>query len=180
MTETFTPKKVALIGAGAVLLAGFIINSPAVLGTVKAVENEQAVVGSLIETQTITLTHPVDPPVLVRDNYTSERAPQPDPAGAKLIAHRVMFSKYSWATENQYDCLVSLWQKESNWRHTAENKQSGAYGIPQSLPGNKMATIAGDWRTNPETQILWGLKYIDGRYGTACNAWEHSKQKNWY
>ena len=81
---------------------------------------------------------------------------------------------------NQYSCLVKLWERESNWRPQAENKSSGAYGIPQALPGKKMATAGADWRTNPETQIRWGLGYISGRYGTPCAALAHSDEHNWY
>lgn len=83
-------------------------------------------------------------------------------------------------TGDQWTCLDSLWQRESNWNHLAQNSSSGAYGIPQSLPGNKMASVASDWRTNPATQITWGLNYIAGRYGTPCGAWNHSQQRGWY
>lgn len=82
--------------------------------------------------------------------------------------------------DNEFRCLVALWQKESNWNPYAENPSSGAYGIPQSLPGNKMASAGADWQTNPATQIQWGLGYIAGRYGTPCGAWGHSQAHNWY
>lgn len=81
---------------------------------------------------------------------------------------------------NQFSCLVKLWERESNWRWNATNRSSGAYGIPQSLPASKMASAGADWRTNPETQILWGLGYIDGRYGSPCAALLHSDVNNWY
>ncbi|MEJ7727339.1 MAG: transglycosylase SLT domain-containing protein [Actinomycetes bacterium] len=81
---------------------------------------------------------------------------------------------------DQWSCLDSLWQRESNWNPNAENPSSGAYGIPQSLPGSKMATVAADWRTNPATQITWGLNYITDRYGTPCGAWGHSQSVGWY
>jgi hypothetical protein len=81
---------------------------------------------------------------------------------------------------NEYSCLVKLWERESNWRHTAENKSSGAYGIPQSLPASKMASAGPDWRTNPETQIRWGISYIKGRYKVPCAALAHSDKHNWY
>lgn len=90
-----------------------------------------------------------------------------------------MAAARGWTGE-QWNCLYSLWQKESNWNPYAQNPSSGAYGIPQSLPGNKMATHGADWRTNPATQIAWGLDYIAGRYGTACGAWNHSVARNWY
>jgi hypothetical protein len=88
-------------------------------------------------------------------------------------------SSYGWGRE-QYSCLVKLWDRESNWRVNAYNSSSGAYGIPQALPGNKMATAGPDWLTNPDTQINWGLNYIQGRYGTPCGALSHSDQLNWY
>jgi hypothetical protein len=81
---------------------------------------------------------------------------------------------------DQMPCLDKLWTKESGWNHKALNKSSGAYGIPQSLPGDKMATVAADWETNPATQIKWGLSYIKKRYGSPCVAWQHSIDKGWY
>jgi hypothetical protein len=81
---------------------------------------------------------------------------------------------------DQMPCLNKLWDKESGWNHKAENPSSGAYGIPQALPGDKMASVASDWRTNPATQITWGLGYIKGRYGTPCSAWQHSQNVGWY
>jgi len=81
---------------------------------------------------------------------------------------------------SQFPCLDKLWKKESGWNEEAENPSSGAYGIPQALPGSKMGTVASDWRTNPATQIKWGLGYIEGRYGTPCSAWGHSQDVGWY
>ncbi|MDH6180793.1 hypothetical protein M2152_000975 [Microbacteriaceae bacterium SG_E_30_P1] len=81
---------------------------------------------------------------------------------------------------DQGNCLIWLWNRESGWRTNAYNASSGAYGIPQSLPGSKMANVGADWRTNYETQIMWGLLYIQGRYGTPCAAWAHSEAVNWY
>lgn len=86
---------------------------------------------------------------------------------------------YGWGPE-QLNCLINLWEKESNWNSTAENPSSGAYGIPQSLPGTKMASAGADWRTNPATQIKWGLGYISERYKTPCGAWQHSVAVGWY
>jgi hypothetical protein len=80
----------------------------------------------------------------------------------------------------QFGCLEKLWTKESHWNHKASNRSSGAYGIPQALPGSKMASVASDWRTNPATQIKWGLGYIEGRYGSPCKAWSHSQSVGWY
>lgn len=82
--------------------------------------------------------------------------------------------------DGQWDCLHRLWMKESGWSVSSYNKSSGATGIPQSLPGVKMASHGEDWRTNPTTQIQWGLDYIASRYGTPCSAWSHSQATNWY
>jgi hypothetical protein len=81
---------------------------------------------------------------------------------------------------DQFPCLDKLWKKESGWNHKAYNSSSGAYGIPQALPGSKMGSVASDWKTNPATQIKWGLDYIEGRYNTPCNAWSHSQNTGWY
>lgn len=85
----------------------------------------------------------------------------------------------NWGRD-QYSCLVALWERESNWRWDAINKSSGAYGIPQSLPGLKMAEMGADWLTNPETQVRWGVNYIKNRYGAPCGAMAHSNKFNWY
>jgi hypothetical protein len=83
-------------------------------------------------------------------------------------------------SDSEYQCLVLLWNRESQWNPYAENSSSGAYGIPQALPGSKMASAGADWRTNPITQINWGIGYIKGRYGTPCSAWAHSNAVGWY
>ena len=75
---------------------------------------------------------------------------------------------------------MRLWNRESGWRADAYNASSGAYGIPQSLPGSKMAAAGADWRTNAATQVDWGLSYISARYGSPCGAWAHSEAYNWY
>lgn len=80
----------------------------------------------------------------------------------------------------QFTCLDKLWTRESGWDPHNENGGSGAYGIPQSLPGRKMASFGSDWRDNPMTQIRWGLWYIADRYETPCAAWEHSQRYNYY
>ena len=101
-----------------------------------------------------------------------------DPGSAQGIAQSMMAANYGWG-DDQFACLVSLWDKESGWRVNAANP-SGAYGIPQALPGSKMASAGADWQTNPATQIAWGLGYISGRYGTPCGAWGHSQSTGWY
>lgn len=101
-----------------------------------------------------------------------------DRAAAKAYAASVL-PEYGWDSD-QYRCLDLLWTRESGWRANAYNPSSGAYGIPQSLPGSKMASAGADWRTNAATQIDWGLSYISSRYGSPCEAWAHSEAYNWY
>ena len=103
-----------------------------------------------------------------------------NPAGAQAFAWAV-FPQFGWtAGGDQQWCLTMLWNRESGWRTNAYNASSGAYGIPQSLPGSKMADVGADWRTNFQTQVLWGFYYIKNRYGTPCGAWDHSEVWNWY
>jgi hypothetical protein len=100
----------------------------------------------------------------------------PMPAGAaQAYAKSIMDDP-----ETQFGCLVKLWNKESRWNYKASNPSSGAYGIPQALPGDKMASEGADWRTNAKTQVRWGLGYIENRYGSPCKAWAHSTSVGWY
>lgn len=98
--------------------------------------------------------------------------------GANRTLGYIMSMQRGWAS--QFSSLDSLWDHESGWNHLAENPSSGAYGIPQSLPGSKMASVGPDWRTNPATQITWGLNYISGRYKNPNNAWSWWRSHNWY
>lgn len=100
-------------------------------------------------------------------------------SGSPKAIARSMIGSYGWG-ESQFSCLDKLWTKESGWRVTADNPSSSAYGIPQALPGRKMASAGSDWATNPATQIRWGLGYIQDRYGSPCKAWAHSVAVNWY
>ena len=101
------------------------------------------------------------------------------PDGAKKVAKDILFNEYGFK-QVQYKCLEELWIEESNWRYKAHNKRSGAHGIAQALPANKMDVVATDWRTNPVTQIRWGLRYISIRYETPCKALSKHKRSNWY
>jgi hypothetical protein len=92
---------------------------------------------------------------------------------------KLMLADRGWGA-SQFSCLNNLWNRESRWDYTATNPSSGAYGIPQSLPASKMASAGPDYRTNPITQIEWGLDYISDRYGTPCGAWAHSESVGWY
>lgn len=108
----------------------------------------------------------------------AENAAPVAPGTSRAIAKDLLAS-FGWG-EDQFAYLDLLWQKESNWNHLAMNSSSGAYGIPQALPGSKMASAGADWATNPETQIRWGLGYIKSRYGSPAAAWAHSQAVGWY
>lgn len=92
---------------------------------------------------------------------------------------RALLSEFGFG-QDQFDCLDALWTRESGWRVNADNPYSSAYGIPQALPGSKMASAGADWAYNPETQIRWGLGYIADRYGSPCGAWGYSQGHGWY
>ena len=107
-------------------------------------------------------------------------APVPAPAASgnpRAIAQAMLNAR---GQGSQFSCLDQLWNRESGWSLTASNASSGAYGIPQSLPGSKMASAGADWQTNAATQITWGLSYIADRYGSPCAAWGHSQSSGWY
>jgi hypothetical protein len=96
----------------------------------------------------------------------------------RTIAHALLLRR-GWS-EAEWGCLDALWTRESNWSVTASNGGSGAYGIPQALPGSKMATMGSDWRTDALTQIRWGLSYIARSYGDPCSALGHSDRYGYY
>jgi Transglycosylase SLT domain len=104
--------------------------------------------------------------------------PPPNPGTAQSIAYHMM-SSFGFSPNTQWTCLDDLWQQESGWNYQAQNA-SGAYGIPQALPGSKMASAGADWATNPATQIKWGLGYIQSIYGTPCGAWSHEQAYGYY
>jgi hypothetical protein len=105
----------------------------------------------------------------------TEDASDDDP---RAIARSLM-GEFGFSSD-QFGCLDSLWTRESGWQLDADNPSSSAYGIPQALPGEKMASAGADWATNPATQIRWGLGYIADSYGSPCGAWAHSESYNWY
>jgi hypothetical protein len=128
---------------------------------------------------TITAPPPPEPePVAAAASSGAPAAGTPDPGTAQAIAYDMVMAR-GWG-QGEFDCLVSLWNKESHWNVYAHNASSGAYGIPQALPGDKMASAGADWATNPATQITWGLGYITNRYGTPCGAWSTSEAQGWY
>ena len=101
------------------------------------------------------------------------------PLGAKKVAKSILLNEYGFS-EKEYKCLNSLWNKESHWNYKARNARSGAHGIAQALPASKMNVVSTDWRTNPVTQIRWGLRYISIRYETPCKALAKHKRSNYY
>ena len=102
-----------------------------------------------------------------------------DPSGAEAIGKELL-PAFGFNQTTQWDCLYNLWMRESGWNVYAENTASGAYGIPQAYPGNKMASVASDWQTDPTTQIKWGLGYIVARYVTPCGAWQNEVDYGFY
>lgn len=118
-----------------------------------------------------------------RGSSTTRQSSTQKSSGTKAeyqaYAKDLCLNTYGW-TENDFNCLVKLWNRESGWNPNAHNSSSGAHGIPQSLPASKMSSEGADYYTNGETQIRWGLKYIKNRYGNPSNAWAHSQKKGWY
>jgi hypothetical protein len=95
------------------------------------------------------------------------------------MAKQILQNKFGYGAD-QFSCFNNIIIRESNWDIHATNASSGAYGIPQALPGSKMATVASDWRTNPATQIIWGVQYMKSRYGSPCSAWGFKSSHGWY
>jgi hypothetical protein len=101
------------------------------------------------------------------------------PSGSPQQIAEQMLSQFGWSS-SQFSCLQPLWALESGWNIYASNPSSGAYGIPQALPGSKMASAGPDWQSDAATQIRWGLTYIQGTYGSPCAAWSHEEADGWY
>ena len=102
----------------------------------------------------------------------------PDPGTAQSTAYGILAS-FGFSPQTYFGCLQDIWNRESGWRYDAENA-SGAYGIPQALPGSKMASAGADWQTDPATQIRWGLGYIKNVYGNPCSAWAFEEANGYY
>jgi uncharacterized protein YabE (DUF348 family) len=144
--------------------------------TVEVVSVDGKVVGRTIVKRVVTR-----PPIAEIVKVGTKPQPAPvinvDPGSAQAIGKQLAAQR-GWGAD-QFSCLYQLWNNESGWRVDATNA-SGAYGIPQALPGDKMAAYGSDWQTNPSTQIKWGLGYIAGRYGTPCDAWSFWQSNGWY
>jgi hypothetical protein len=114
-----------------------------------------------------------------RARALANRGYQPGISDPKEIARQILKNKFGYGS-NQFECFNNIIMRESKWDINATNPSSGAYGIPQALPGSKMASEGSDWRTNPATQIIWGVKYMKDRYGSPCAAWSFKSAKGWY
>jgi hypothetical protein len=137
-------------------------------------------------TLTVTIPPPPPPPQPKPAAPASAAAPAPVAAvtapaasGSAQQTALAMLASYGW-TSSQFTCLDPLWAHESGWNVYASNPGSGAYGIPQALPGSKMASAGPDWQTDAATQLRWGLSYIQGTYGSPCAAWSHEEATGWY
>ena len=117
-------------------------------------------------------------------NTSSKRPKSPKPTTKPYTPRKTYGGVKEWARQQvgdrQFYCLDKLFNRESGWNTYATNPSSGAYGIPQALPASKMASAGADWKTNPFTQVRWGLNYIANRYGSPCGAWAHSQSVGWY
>ena len=136
-----------------------------------------------VEISTTIISEPVNKIIEVKTVQVTSRSSSERTVSGTVAEYQAYAKKkcleYGWS-ESDFQCLVKLWNRESNWRVTAKNPSSGAYGIPQSLPASKMASAGSDYLTNYKTQINWGLSYIKSRYGTPTAAWNHSQRTNWY
>ncbi|HEX3516012.1 MAG TPA: lytic transglycosylase domain-containing protein [Trebonia sp.] len=106
-------------------------------------------------------------------------APPSDPTAAQATA-KAMLASFGFSETTQWPCLYDIWEQESTWNVYASNPVSGAYGIPQALPADKMASVGADWQTDATTQIKWGLGYIKSVYGTPCAAWQNEVDYGYY
>jgi hypothetical protein len=114
-----------------------------------------------------------------RARALANRGYEPGVTDPKEIARQILENKFGYGS-SQFGCFDNIIMRESKWDINATNPSSGAYGIPQALPGSKMASEGSDWRTNPATQIIWGIKYMKDRYGSPCGAWGFKSSHGWY
>lgn len=168
------PNFSALAGARTVIQAG----APGVELVTYTVTEMGGVEVSREASLSVTVTAPVDEIVSV-GQLTIPPATDVEKGSNRDTGKQLAEQLYGW-TGDQWACLDALWARESGWSHTSANRSTGAYGIPQALPGSKMAVFGADWATNPSTQIQWGLSYINGRYGSPCGAWGAFQNKGWY
>jgi hypothetical protein len=122
---------------------------------------------------------PSQPAASAQPTPSATASAAPAASGSPQQVAQAMLASFGWSS-SQFSCLDPLWAHESGWSVTAYNAGSGAYGIPQALPGSRMASAGPDWQTNAATQIRWGLEYIKGTYGSPCAAWDHEQATGWY
>ena len=134
---------------------------------------------SLLSKQTVAIEVTNATIKALHEQRVQELGYEPATTDPREIARQIMANKYSWGTD-QFTCYNAIIMRESRWIVSADNPHSTAYGIPQALPGKKMASFGADWRTNPATQIRWGLDYVHDRYGTPCGAWSFKRGHGWY
>ncbi len=190
LRNTVVMSSVAVAATG-VAISGGVLNSPA------SVSNAAEDLGSSV-TSPITGDRTVEREPAVSRSFDRRAATDPAKQAALSVTdgpaatHTVdlaqgdpreiaqaLMPRFGFSSD-QFGCLDSLWTRESNWSVSAHNASSGAHGIPQALPGSKMASAGSDWEGNPVTQITWGLGYIRDRYGSPCGAWGHSESYGWY
>ena len=167
--------------AAAVLSAATPAESGAELGATQVTHQLSERVESASRSASRAAAVPVKRDVLTRASRSGGQVAATEDLGSgdpKLVA-QAMLADFGFGS-GEWSCLESLWEKESGWDPSAANPTSSAYGIPQALPGSKMASAGSDWATNPATQIEWGLGYIRDRYGSPCSAWGHSEANGWY
>jgi hypothetical protein len=164
-----------VIPAGDIAVAAPLSSFTVVGSTVDLAAYRQA----LLSKQTVAIEVTNETIKLLHEQRVQELGYEPATTDPREIARQIMANKYSWG-EDQFSCYNSIIMRESKWIVSADNPHSSAYGIPQALPGNKMAAFGADWRTNPATQIRWGLDYVHDRYGTPCGAWSFKRGHGWY
>lgn len=173
-----------LLCASALIVSGALVVAPAAESHAPESGQPTTAVQTFAASDEATLAPPSQDHYSVTDPPPSEATASAPPSAsvepgtAQAIAAE-MTAGLGWGG-GEFDCLVALWNRESGWNSSAQNSSSGAYGIPQALPGDKMSSAGADWQSNPATQIAWGLDYITGRYGTPCGAWGHSESVGWY
>jgi len=181
VTET-VPFEVEEVEDAGLVKGTEVVATPGRAGT-RTTTYELTVVGGVVVERTPVASVVTTKPVTQVVKIGTLELPDPsqvavEPGTAQALGKQMAAAR-GWG-DDQFACLLKLWNKESGWRWNAANASSGAYGIPQSLPGSKMASAGADWRTNPATQIEWGLGYIANRYGNPCGAWAHSQSVGWY
>ena len=200
----------AVAALGCLGMLGFVVDTAPAAGPAAAAAPANALAISSVERESLPLARAAERPPLLTDTElaaelrlkaltASSKAIKANDAKIKAaelarfkelgylpgttdpreIARQMMLNKYNWG-EAQFACYDHIIMRESRWLWYADNPTSSAYGIPQALPGSKMASAGADWRTNPATQIKWGLGYVAERYGTPCSAWSFKRSHGWY